>query len=64
MRSKIKSVSWVYNCDEEYLMKSNRGKFLKYSLLPDVLPRNQPDPKEKGGGMSKKFLNIDGGLNP
>ena len=29
----IKSVSWEYSCDKEYLEGFNKGKFSKYSLL-------------------------------
>ena len=29
----IKSVSWKYSCDEEYLEEMNKGNVFKYSLL-------------------------------
>ena len=40
----IKSVSWEYSCDEEYLEEFDQEKFLTYSLLLAVLPRNRLDP--------------------
>ena len=44
-RGRIKSVSWEYSYDEEYLEESNKGKNLKHSLSIAVFPRNRLDPK-------------------
>ena len=41
---RIKSVSWEYSCDEEYLEEFDKGKILKYSLLLAALPWNLLDP--------------------
>ena len=40
----IKSVSWEYSCDDEYLEEFDKGKVLEYSLLLATLPRNRLDP--------------------
>ena len=40
----IKSVSWEYSCDEEYLEEFNKGKILKYPSLLAALTRNRLDP--------------------
>ena len=42
--TQIKSVSWEYSCVEEYLVELDKGKILKYYLLPAVLQRNRLDP--------------------
>ena len=39
---RIKSVSWEYSCNDEYLEEF--GKIIKYSLLLAVFPRNRLDP--------------------
>ena len=43
-QGRIKSVSWEYSCDEEYLEEFNKGKISKYCLLLAVLPQNRLDP--------------------
>ena len=40
----IKSVSWEYSCDEEYVEDFDTGNILKYSLSLAVLTRNRLDP--------------------
>ena len=64
----IKSNTWEYNCDEEYLEELNKGKILKYSSLLavfsdetdltikfDTLFLNQ---NEKNGRILNKILKI------
>ena len=44
-KRRIKSVSWGYSWDGEYLEEFNKGKLLKCSILLAVLKRNRLDPK-------------------
>ena len=40
----IKSFSWYYFCDKEYLEDFDQGKKIRYSLSLAVLPRSRLDP--------------------